>query len=87
MTQGSYLTVDMNVAGSWETILLDGDWDTKLHWKRHGLDNNLITIDWAIAPGTVTGQYRITHSGYSKEAITGRLHPYTGTSSTFTVTN
>lgn len=86
MTQSSYLTVDMNVNGSWNTILYDGDWETKMLWKRHGVDNNLITIEWSIIDGTQPGQYRITHSGYSKEAITGKLHSYTGTSSTFTVT-
>jgi len=87
MTQSSYLTVDMNVNGSWQTILLDGDWDTKFHWKRSGVDHSLITVEWDIAPDTTSGQYRLTHTGYYKEAITGRLHQYSGVSSTFTVSN
>ena len=86
MTQGSYLTVDRNVNGKWTTVLVDGDWDTKFHWKRSNVDHSLLTIEWNIASSTPVGQYRITHSGYSR-SITGRQHAYSGTSSTFSVTN
>lgn len=85
MTQSSYLTVDVLNGSTWTTILLDGDWDTKFHWKRSGIDHSLVTIEWDIATNTPSGQYRLTHTGYYKEAITGRLHKYSGTSSTFTV--
>ena len=85
MTQSTYLTVDRNVNGNWVTEYVDAHWETKMHWKREHIDYSLITVDWEIPSDVTPGQYRITHSGYSK-SLTGRLHPYTGTSSTFTVT-
>ena len=85
LTQGSYLTVDQLVGSTWTTILYDGDWDTKLHWKREGVDQSLLTVEWDIDTATAPGNYRVTLQAYYKEII-GRTKHYSGTSSTFAVT-
>lgn len=86
MTQSTYLTVDQQVGSSWVTVLVDGHWETKLYWKKEGLDHSLVTVAWDIASGTAPGTYRLTHQAYYKEDITGALKPYSGHSSSFTVT-
>ena len=86
MTQSTYLNVNMQTANGWESILVDGDWDTKYKWKKHDLEQSLVTIEWTIGPDTQPGTYQITHQGYYKDLLTGRVKPYSGTSSSFTVT-
>jgi len=85
MTQSSYLTVDNQQGSTWQTILVDGHWDTKLYWKKDDIDRSLVTVEWDIASNIPAGTYRITHSGYYKEDITGNIKPYEGTSSSFVV--
>jgi len=83
-TQDTFLTVEQQVNGQWQVVLNDGDWDTKFQWARRYIAESLITITWQIAPNTTPGTYRIQHFGNSK-SLTGKISPYTGTSSTFTV--
>ena len=84
-TQNTYLTVEqLGSNGEWSVVLVDGDWDTKFWWERHDLLGNLITISWNIGPETESGTYRIRHFGASKSFL-GKITPYTGVSSTFTV--
>lgn len=88
MTQSTYLTVDMLQSdGSWETLLVDGHWDTKFHWKANDLDQSMITVEWDIADDTPAGTYRLTHQGYYKHHLTGKLEYYSGTSDSFTVSS
>jgi len=90
MIESSFLTVDYQESdGSWTTVLVDGDWDTKFIWKMHDLAQSLITIEWTIDPTTtVPGNYRITHTGYAKpNPFSDNLVPYNGVSGTFSVSN
>eukprot|EP01112_Ceratiomyxa_fruticulosa_P007736 TRINITY_DN2003_c0_g1_i1.p1 TRINITY_DN2003_c0_g1~~TRINITY_DN2003_c0_g1_i1.p1 ORF type:complete len:722 (-),score=137.75 TRINITY_DN2003_c0_g1_i1:121-2286(-) len=88
MTQSSFLTVDIQENGNWQTVLVDGDWDTRMYWQSKDIAESVITIEWNISPDVVPGSYRITHSGYAKEIpFVDKYTFYTGASSTFTVTN
>ncbi|EGG24663.1 neutral/alkaline nonlysosomal ceramidase family protein [Cavenderia fasciculata] len=88
MTESTFLTVDLkNSDGSWTTILVDGDWDTRMYWNMHDLAQSLFTIEWNVEANYLPGTYRITHSGYAKESVfSDKLTPYSGQSSEFTIT-
>ena len=87
MTQKTFLTVEkLQPNGQWHAFLVDGDWDTKYHWRREWLSESIVTITWTIGetfpvePGT----YRIQHFGYYR-SLEQYVLPYQGTSSPFKV--
>lgn len=80
-TEGSYLMVQRNNAGTWEDVCNDGCWETKFHWKRIEEYSQHVTVEWDTTRFRA-GTYRLTTAGSSK-SIFGFLTPYTGTSSTF----
>jgi neutral ceramidase len=82
---GTFLEVQRQVNGQWVTVADDGDWSTIYRWTRSGVANSLATISWAIPADTPAGSYRIVHYGDYKDGWTGKVHPFTGTSRTFTV--
>jgi len=87
LTGATFLTVEkLNSDNTWSVILTDADWDTKFIWKRHGVSESLISIQWAISAGTPAGKYRIQHFGYHKtDPFTSNTKPYSGASPVFAV--
>jgi neutral ceramidase len=88
LTGATFLTVEKleEDGKTWTVMLTDADWDTKFIWKRHGVSESLITIQWAISEGTPAGKYRIQHFGYHKsDPFTPTTKPYSGVSSVFAV--
>lgn len=83
--QDSFLEVQQLKDGKWITLRRDRDWDTAYHWERNGLANSLVTIDWHMPNNVDKGQYRIVHHGDWKAFVSGRITPYTGYSTVFTV--
>jgi hypothetical protein len=84
-------------SGNWNVVLVDGDWDTRYTYYHHDLVETYVVVEWNIAMDTIPGNYyytacltlfagtyRIQTFGTAKD-ILGNLHPYTGTSSSFTV--
>ena len=62
----------------------------RFHWLHKGFVEEILslsqaTIQWDIPATTASGSYRIRHFGSYKQPFTGKIVPYTGTSSTFTV--
>ena len=62
----------------------------RFHWLHKGfveeiLSQSQATIQWDIPATAASGSYRIRHFGSYKHPFTGKIIPYTGTSSTFTV--
>ncbi|GAM17019.1 hypothetical protein SAMD00019534_001940, partial [Acytostelium subglobosum LB1] len=91
MTQSTFLTVEMETSpNQWTTVLVDGDWDTRMYWKMHDDigSQSLITIDWIVGQTfpVKSGNYRISHQGYAKPSpLSDHRVPYSGQSSTFEV--
>lgn len=88
---GSFLSVDKkNDDGSYTTLFVDGDWNTKFEWAGGvgHLGKSTTTIEWDIAEsfgGAQAGTYRICHEGVAKEAF-GKKKDFQGCSSDFEVT-
>eukprot|EP00977_Amphora_coffeiformis_P015740 scaffold4707_cov164-Amphora_coffeaeformis.AAC.14 len=65
--EGTFLTVDrLTDHGVWETVLTDGDWDTRYYWKggtASYFGMSFAEIHWTIPPNTEQGLYRICHYG------------------------
>ncbi|QRK12117.1 neutral/alkaline ceramidase [Archangium violaceum] len=87
--QGSYLRVQRRAGPLWEDMAYDWDWETKYTWRRGyclpTLACSHVTIEWAIPQDARPGTYRIIHEGDWKSGWDGRVRPYRGTSSGFTV--
>lgn len=84
MIEASFLTVEQYTNGNWTVRFDDGNWETKFSWKRVGVAGSHATITWEIPDWTEPGQYRIRHFGYHKSVL-GKIAPFEGSSSTFTV--
>lgn len=84
-TQSSFLYVDRNVNGSWQTVAYDWDPETTYKWARDGIANSKVTIKWTIPSNAASGTYRIRHAGHWKSGWTGAISSYSGTSRSFTV--
>jgi len=84
MIEQSFLTVEQLVDNQWVVRFTDGSWETTFRWKRVGIAESHATITWTIPEWTPSGTYRIRTFGHSK-SILGKITPYTGESSTFTV--
>jgi len=87
-TGKTFLTVEkksVNSPTGWEVVLTDNDWETKFRWRRAGLGESLLTVEWDVSVSVLEdleGIYIIRHFGHSK-SITGKISPYSGQSSQF----
>ncbi|QRV98314.1 hypothetical protein RhiJN_26333 [Ceratobasidium sp. AG-Ba] len=84
--EGTYMSVDQLVGGSWQTVRTDSHPSTKFGWLRTNtiLGFSTVTANWTIESTTPAGSYRLTYNGNNKPAI-GSIGSFTGSSSTFTV--
>lgn len=81
----TYFTIQKKEGSNWITKYEDRDTNTKLIWKRNGIANSLITIEFKITPEVESGYYRIVHTGKWKNGWNRRLYNYSATSKTFFV--
>ena len=88
---GTYLAVERETAKGWIRIADDGDWSTKLHWKRRKGSVSEITITWDVPEGQ-PGQYRIRYTADTADtpdrfdaATTARLRPVDAVTAPFRV--
>jgi len=85
-TESSFLFVQRQQGDStWETVAVDGNWETRFRWARVGLDQSRVTVEWDIPATAQPGNYRIQTQGVAKLPVSGQMTPYMGTSSTFAV--
>jgi neutral ceramidase len=77
---------------SWVTVAVDSDWDTRIRIAKTKVDvvykARTWQIEWHLPSTTTSGVYRLVHHGtsYAKPLLgSGKLTPYTGVSSPFTV--
>ncbi|KZT18577.1 Neutral/alkaline nonlysosomal ceramidase [Neolentinus lepideus HHB14362 ss-1] len=82
----TFLTVDKLSGSEWSTYRTDSHPSTIYQWERTStvLGTSTVNISWTIEDGTPSGTYRLTYSGDAKSLL-GKITPFTGTSSTFTV--
>ncbi len=84
-TQGTYLAVQKQLNGRWQTIRSDNDFDTEFRWARWGASYSTATVVWHIPADIEKGVYRLVHYGDWKSGWTRRIAPYTGYSSAFII--
>jgi neutral ceramidase len=81
---GTYFEVQRRVGLSWHRIADDGDWSTRMYWKRlpsrRGTTVSTVWIEWRVPFGTPRGRYRFVYRG-----DTGRV-TFEGRSQEFDVT-
>ncbi len=82
-TNSTYLTVERKEGSTWVPVYFDRDVCTKLTWKRIGVSESHIVIQWDIPDDVPSGEYRICHFGKWKNGWNGSLNDYIGKSSTF----
>jgi neutral ceramidase len=81
---GTYLEVQRDEGDAWRTDFDDGDWSTRLRWRRSGRGRSEVTVEWHIPDTVDPGTFRICFHGDSIDAA-GARHPFTGTTSRFEV--
>lgn len=82
--EGSYLAVQRLEGDRWLTVADDGDWSTRLHYRRRGRAGSRIMITWDVPDDSPAGEYRIRYHGDARDRI-GTVRPFTGTSRALTV--
>jgi neutral ceramidase len=85
-TEDTFLKIERFVAGKWNEVYADKDFCTCFKWKRDGIANSIVTIEWQIPPNQDSGVYRISYYGNWKSAWTGKIKEFSGVSREFTVT-
>lgn len=59
----NYMLVERKVAGDWQTIASDSDWNTTVRWRAY--KKSLVAeLSWTLPEGVTAGEYRISHLGY-----------------------
>ena len=84
-TQSTFLKVEYYNGSQWVTALNDWDPDTRYIWKRDGVANSKVTVEWKIPNNAMPGWYRLRHFGHWKSGWTGAISAYNGTSNSFQV--
>ncbi|KAI0269466.1 Neutral/alkaline nonlysosomal ceramidase, partial [Russula aff. rugulosa BPL654] len=84
--EGTFLSVDRLVSGSWQTVRSDSHPSTIYRWLMANdlFGTSTVNISWTIEPGTPSGTYRLVYFGDSKPFI-GSITSFSGTSSSFQV--
>jgi len=85
----TFLTIEkQNSSNEWDMIFTDADWATKFTWIPHSEITGIseVQIDWEIDSNEESGTYRICHTGAHKNLL-GKITPYSGCSSSFTLTS
>ena len=59
----NYMLVERKVAGDWQTIASDSDWNTTVRW-RADKKSLVAELSWTLPEGVAAGEYRISHLGY-----------------------
>jgi neutral ceramidase len=79
----TYLDIERREGETWQRVADDGDWATKLHWRKDN-GGSRITITWDVPRDVTAGEYRVRYHGDARDEA-GRLTAFTGTSPTFEV--
>ena len=84
-TENTFFTVEKQRSDQWEIVYTDNYFSTILRWKRKGIANSIVTIEWDIPSDQAAGVYRIKYFGDYKSGWTGDIEAFSGVSREFTV--
>lgn len=82
--EGTYLEVQRQTDQGWEYVTGDNDPETSFNWKRRLAAQSRVTLKWNVPQDAAPGTYRFVYHGDAKNG-SGRITPFTGYSSPFTV--
>lgn len=69
----SFLLIERKQGDGWVRVAGDGDWETKIRWRRGDSDDQLVAqVIWETPADLEAGSYRITHFGQVTDASGGR---------------
>jgi neutral ceramidase len=80
---GSYLEIERHEGDSWLRVADDGDWQTKLHYRKDR-GGSRVTIIWDVPSRVTPGEYRVRYHGDASDDA-ARITAFTGTSPSFEV--
>jgi neutral ceramidase len=82
----SYLRVEREVDGTWNSVATDDDWSTKCRWTTDEEDPSSLSLSviWEVPKDAAPGIYRIGHFGTSQTEA-GDQKPFSGYSPSFSV--
>jgi neutral ceramidase len=81
---GTYLEVQRRGDAGWARVADDGDWETRLHWRRVGRAGSRIVVTWDVPATAEGGSYRLGYFG-DVLAADGSLAPVHGFTRPFEV--
>lgn len=76
-TGNNYLLLERKMPSGWQAVSDDGDWSTRVRWRRDG-DAYIAQLSWEAPSNAPAGEYRLTHMGYDNQGAAFR-----GVSNTF----
>lgn len=62
-TGNNFLQVERRTPSGWQVVADDGDWSTRVRWRRDD-DAYIAQLSWAAPAEAPAGDYRIIHYGY-----------------------
>lgn len=81
----SFVEIERREEGDWAKVATDGDWETKIRWRKGEEHGELIAqVTWETPKNITPGRYRVRHFGQSTMA-TGGQKPFEGVSPSFQV--
>ncbi|ORV45512.1 alkaline ceramidase [Mycolicibacter engbaekii] len=81
---GTYVRVERQTAGGWDTVADDSDWSTTFRWRRSGRRGSTITVTWTIPDDVAGGRYRLRYDGDARDAD-GHITAFTGVTDPFDI--
>ncbi len=76
----TFMEIEREEQGSWARVAGDGDWETKIRWRKGEKEDHLIAqVIWEIPSDLAPGTYRVRHFGQATLA-NGDRDPFEGIS-------
>lgn len=84
-TEDTYLKIEKSVLGQWSLIYTDKEFCTLFKWKREGVADSIVTIEWQIPIDQDPGVYRISYLGNWKSGWTEEIKEFSCVTREFVV--
>lgn len=82
-TLSTFVEIERQEEGGWQTVASDGDWETKIQWREGDEEDQLIAqVIWETPGNLALGTYRVRHFGLAT-LPSGERTRFEGTSAPF----